>query len=89
MTMDLMEIPQIKIAEITDDEKTGEEILYLCDGELEECKKSNCYKNNGSCNHTSDIRHAKNFHKISETRPVFYEKEAASEGPDTATGLKQ
>ena len=44
------------------EEKT---IWYLCDGEKEECKKSNCYKNTkeNPCRHTKDINHAVNFKK--------------------------
>ena len=45
-------------------------INYLCDGEVENCKKKTCYKTNcykGEnaneivCKYTKDIRHAKNF----------------------------
>lgn len=56
-----------------------EKVFYLCDGEVEKCTKSDCYKNGGNCNFTSDIRHAKNFHKNNYSPyPVFYENEAAS-----------
>lgn len=47
--------------------------FYLCDGEVEECRrKSGCYKNGGACIHTSDIEHAKNFEKPS-AQSGFYE----------------
>ena len=40
-------------------------ILYLCDGEKEDCRKRSCYKTIGdkenACRHTTDIKHAKNF----------------------------
>lgn len=67
--------------------ESKEKILYLCDGELERCNKRNCYKNNGCCNYTSDVRHAKNFHKINGSYPAFYENGAASGEPDTTMGL--
>lgn len=65
-------------------EENEEKVFYLCDGEVENCKKTMCYKNNGPCNYTSDISHAKNFHKINAPYPVFYENEAASGKTDTA-----
>ena len=40
-----------------------EKIFYLCDGERENCKKRNCYKNGGDCRHTTDISHAMNFER--------------------------
>lgn len=36
-------------------------ILYLCDGNDEKCKKTNCYKCGGDCKHTRDIKHAVNY----------------------------
>ena len=63
--------------------KKPQKVLYLCDGEVEGCKKHSCYKNNGRCNYTSDIMHAKNFHKIDAPYSVFYENKTAS-GETTA-----
>lgn len=40
-----------------------EKVFYLCDGEVENCKKTVCYKIGGDCKHTSNIKHAKNFRK--------------------------
>lgn len=56
-----------------------EKVFYLCDGEVENCKKTMCYKNGGNCNYTTDISHAKNFHKTDAPYPVFYENEAAQQ----------
>ena len=42
-----------------------EKIFYLCDGERENCKKRNCYKNGGDCRHTTDISH-KQLNKVRE-----------------------
>lgn len=64
-----------------------EKVFYLCDGEVENCKKTRCYKNDGDCNHTSNIKHAKNFRK-KYPKSSFYENEAASGEPDTAMGLE-
>lgn len=36
-------------------------ILYLCDGDDPNCKKTNCYKCGGDCKHTKDIAHAVNY----------------------------
>lgn len=53
--------------------KENVKVLYLCDGRKEDCKKEECYKNNGMCRHTDDICHAENFNKkYSEN---FWEKE--------------
>lgn len=41
-------------------------ILFLCDGNVPECKKTHCYKSGGECKCTSDIRHAINFENVSE-----------------------
>lgn len=47
-------------------------IFYLCDGEVEKCRrKSGCYKNGGGCMHTSDVEHAKNFEEV--RKGGFYE----------------
>lgn len=35
-------------------------VLYLCDGQNSECKKTNC----GACHHTTDVNHAVNFQPI-------------------------
>lgn len=35
-----------------------EKRLYLCDGTVEGCKKTMCYKNGGECHHTSDPGHS-------------------------------
>lgn len=45
--------------------KTGNKIFFLCDGNDEECRKrgSNCYIDGGPCRHTSNIAHAKHFHR--------------------------
>ena len=40
-------------------------ILFLCDGEKEDCRRTHCYKNTNDepCKRTTDINHAKNFEK--------------------------
>ena len=40
-------------------------VTYLCDGEVESCKKSHCYKKIADgCRRTYDINHAINFEKM-------------------------
>ena len=36
------------------------ELLYVCNGEVESCKKSNCmFNGNGECMHTTDISYSR------------------------------
>lgn len=35
-------------------------VLYLCDGSVEDCPKTSCYKRGHECRHTTDIAHALN-----------------------------
>lgn len=37
--------------------------MFLCDGAVENCKKTHCFMNGGDCRKTSDINHAVNFKK--------------------------
>lgn len=48
-------------------------ILYLCNGEKTDCKKTHCYKNTDDvpCRYTSDIRFAESF---TESKGVYCEK---------------
>ncbi len=34
---------------------------YLCDGQDEKCKRTNCHKAGGECRHTTSINHAISF----------------------------
>ncbi len=40
--------------------KENKTILYLCDGAVEACPKTSCYKRGHECRHTTDITHALN-----------------------------
>lgn len=65
-------------------------ILFLCDGRAQ-CSqeaKTECFVNGGSCRHTSDIRHAKNFQRYhwqrvteltAELGTAYVEEEPAAE----------
>lgn len=35
-------------------------VLYLCDGAVEDCTKTSCYKRGHECHHTTDVTHALN-----------------------------
>ena len=35
-------------------------VLYLCDGSVEDCPKTSCYKRGHECRHTTDVTHALN-----------------------------
>lgn len=51
-------------------------IMYLCNGKREECKKNTCYTKGGGCQHTSDIRYARNFEQhIPYENAKYWEKE--------------
>lgn len=39
----------------------GKKVMYLCDGRVKECPKTNCFLTGGSCNKTSRIENAVNF----------------------------
>ena len=39
-------------------------VLFLCDGEVPGCTKTNCYKNDGICRLTMDATHAVNFYHM-------------------------
>ncbi|WP_286471575.1 hypothetical protein [Parabacteroides goldsteinii] len=41
---------------------TERRIFYKCNGEKEDCSKTNCYKNGGECRHTQDINYAESFY---------------------------
>lgn len=67
-----------------------EKIFYLCDGERENCKKRNCYKNGGDCRHTTDISHAMNFERRGKCKNgSFYEKEDVSRNETSSHGLNK
>lgn len=40
--------------------KRNKTILYLCDGAVEACPKTSCYKRGRECRHTTDVTHALN-----------------------------
>ena len=37
------------------------EILFLCNGEKPDCKKSDCFKTGGGCKLTYDVEYARSF----------------------------
>ena len=47
--------------------------VYICDGKLWCRSTEDCYMNGGSCNHTKQIEHAKNFREWGNS----YEESAA------------
>ncbi len=61
-------------------------IFYLCDGEVESCRKCTCYKTRPDyeyrCEYTSDINHAINFKKSQGFGRNFYEKPPANDVAD-------
>ena len=68
-----------------------EQIIFLCDGMVEECcSKKGCYKNGGDCRHTSNVRYAKNFdaymHGYTRT---FWEREKGNAKSETGAGRSQ
>ncbi len=54
-------------------------ILYLCDGKVPTCRKTECYKQGRNCRHTSDVNHALNpepHHFEPDEQGNMWEKEA-------------
>lgn len=47
-------------------------VLYLCDGAVEACPKTSCYKRGHECCHTTDVTHALNL----EPRNLIPEEKA-------------
>lgn len=45
-----------------------DKIMFLCDGNVPDCPKTNCYRSDGFCKHTSDVKHAVNFVRKSTGR---------------------
>ena len=53
-------------------------VFYLCNGQKEDCEKTDCYMNGGGCKHTTDVRYAKNFIVENPYFPdSYHEKETA------------
>lgn len=48
--------------------------VFLCDGNVEDCPKTNCFKHGGVCYHTMDVRHAVNFQEQLGFDEIFYEE---------------
>ena len=47
------------------EQKRETDIIFLCDGACPECEGAPlCYKNGGTCEHTFDVTHARNFFKV-------------------------
>lgn len=57
-------------------EEEAQKILFLCDGEVPDCRKEHCYKKADdldACHHTSDVTHALHF-KLSQTGRSYVEE---------------
>lgn len=54
----------------------GKKVLYLCNGEKADCKKTHCYKKVGNegCKYTFDVKYAKNF-RLNESGKTYIETE--------------
>lgn len=55
-------------------------IFFICDGDVPECEKTECYKRGGECKWTSDFRHAVNFGDLFDYG-VYFEKDRDTEEP--------
>ena len=55
-------------------------IFFICDGDVPECEKTECYKRGGECKWTSDVRHAVNFEDLFDYG-VYFEKDRGTEEP--------
>ena len=55
-------------------------IFFICDGDVPECEKTECYQCGGECKWTSDVRHAVNFKDLFDYG-VYFEKDRGTEEP--------
>lgn len=70
----------------TSSSATGSDVsvLYLCDGKVEGCDKAWCFTSQGPCEHTRDVRHARNFSDLgldvgNQGGTTYIEKKGASQ----------
>ncbi|MCD8038895.1 MAG: hypothetical protein LUE96_07420 [Lachnospiraceae bacterium] len=63
-------------------------VFYICNGQKEGCRKTDCYINGGGCRHTRDVKFAKNFEQKFPNIPhsKYWEKEDASESETPSEG---
>lgn len=61
--------------------------LFLCDGNVEECSKTDCYKSGGSCRYTEDVRHSISFLKDGSEDDCY--KEVFTKSPDKVSELSE
>lgn len=65
-----------ELDEATCNEAKTDKILFLCDGEVPNCRKRSCYKkagNSDACHHTSDVTHALHF-RLNRTGRIYKEE---------------
>ncbi len=72
--------------DILNEESKEEKIMYLCDGEKQDCRKTLCYKKGGECHYTSDVEHARSFKKEKNGHD-YVEKEEIKLFEDKEAGL--
>lgn len=51
-------------------------ILYLCDGNVDSCRKTACYKNGGPCRHTVKQENSKTHVILTDKTLSRFEKKA-------------
>ena len=77
-------IKKLKIQSASSPQDEQEKAFFLCDGKVDGCIKGNCFVYGGGCRHTTDIKHAINFHRgLAQGQ---YRERVAQESPSTQGG---
>lgn len=77
-----------ELDEVACNEAKTDKVLFLCDGEVPNCGKRNCYKKadtSDACHHTSDVTHALHF-KLNRTGRIYTEEPQLGTAAQITTG---
>ncbi len=56
-------IEKLKMQSTISPQDDQEKIFFLCDGKVDGCTRKNCFAYGGGCSHTTDVKHARDFHR--------------------------
>lgn len=74
-------IEKLKMQSTNSTQDEQEKVFFLCDGKVDGCTRGNCFAYGGGCRHTTDVKHAVNFHRgLAQGQ---YRERVAQESPST------
>lgn len=77
-------IEKLKMQSTISPQDDQEKVFFLCDGKVDGCIRRNCFAYGGECRHTTDVKHAINFHRgLAQGQ---YRERVAQESPSTQGG---